>query len=205
MTKDLIVYSIDGVIPVVHPAAYVHPSAVLIGDVIVGSGCYVGPCASLRGDFGRLILKEGANVQDSCVMHGFPNADTVIEKNGHIGHGAIIHGCHVGENALIGMNAVVMDGVLIGESTVVAASSFIKAGTVIPARVLVAGAPAKILRPLREDELKWKITGTKAYHDLTLRSLKSMKSTPPLAAVDPDRKRLEVKDFDVLIPKHKSS
>ena len=104
------VYSIDGVIPVVHPEAYVHPTAVLIGDVIIGPGCYVGPCACLRGDFGRLVLERGSNLQDGCVMHGFPNTDTVIEQDGHVGHGAILHGCRIGRDALVGMNAVVMDG-----------------------------------------------------------------------------------------------
>jgi phenylacetic acid degradation protein len=103
------VYAFDGIIPVVHPSAFVHPAAILIGDVIVGPRCYVGPAACLRGDFGRLILGEGTNIQDTCVMHGFPNTDTVVEANGHIGHGAVLHGCHVGRNVLIGMNAVIMD------------------------------------------------------------------------------------------------
>ena len=87
--SELTVYAIDGLTPVVHPDAYVHPSAVLIGDVIIGARCYIGPCACLRGDFGRLILHDGANVQDTCVLHGFPGADTVIEEDGHIGHGAV--------------------------------------------------------------------------------------------------------------------
>ncbi len=105
-------YSIDGVTPVVDPGAYVHPTAVLIGDVIVGPGCYVGPCASLRGDFGRIALHAGANVQDTCVVHGFPLADTVVEEDGHIGHGAVLHACVVRRGALVGMNAVVMDEAL---------------------------------------------------------------------------------------------
>jgi phenylacetic acid degradation protein len=122
------VYAIDGLVPVIDPSAYVHPSAVLIGDVIVGPGCYVGPCASLRGDFGRLILGRGANVQDTCVMHGFPGTDTVIEEDGHIGHGAVLHGCRIGRNALVGMNAVIMDNAVLGESSIVAACAFVKAG-----------------------------------------------------------------------------
>ncbi|MDB5958755.1 MAG: paaY, partial [Massilia sp.] len=122
------VYEINGITPVVHPTAYVHPSAVLIGDVIVGPRCYVGPLASLRGDFGRLILEEGANLQDCCVMHGFPGDDTVVEVDGHIGHGAILHGCHVKRNAMVGMNCVVMDQAVVGEDSIIAANSFIKAG-----------------------------------------------------------------------------
>ena len=121
-------YAIDGVIPVVDPTAYVHPSAVLIGDVIVGPGCYVGPCASLRGDFGRLILEAGANLQDTCVMHGFPGTDTVVGKNGHIGHGAVLHGCTVRRDALVGMNAVLMDEAEIGAEAIVAACAFVPAG-----------------------------------------------------------------------------
>ncbi|HEX6012699.1 MAG TPA: phenylacetic acid degradation protein PaaY, partial [Geminicoccaceae bacterium] len=123
------VYAIEGIAPVVHPTAFVHPTAVLIGDVIVGPRCYVGPVASLRGDFGRLILGEGANLQDTCVMHGFPNTDTVVEEDGHIGHGAVLHGCRIGRNVLVGMNAVVMDGAEIGESSIVAAMAFVRANT----------------------------------------------------------------------------
>jgi len=73
------VYEIDGIVPVVDPTAFVHPSAVLIGDVIVGPGCYIGPCASLRGDFGHIEVRAGANVQDACVLHGFPGVGTIVD------------------------------------------------------------------------------------------------------------------------------
>ncbi|STW14975.1 phenylacetic acid degradation protein PaaY [Klebsiella pneumoniae subsp. rhinoscleromatis] len=96
------IYQIDGLTPVVPEESYVHPTAVLIGDVILGKGVYVGPNASLRGDFGRIVVKDGANIQDNCVMHGFPGQDTVVEEEGHIGHGAILHGCVIGRNALVG-------------------------------------------------------------------------------------------------------
>lgn len=189
---SLRVYAIDGIVPVVDPTAFVHPSAVLIGDVIIGPGCYVGPCACLRGDFGRLILERGANLQDTCVMHGFPGTDTVVEENGHIGHGAVLHGCRIGRNALVGMNAVIMDNAVIGESTIVAACAFVKAGAEIPARSLVAGMPAKVIRQLSEEEIAWKSDGTKTYQDLTRRSLESMHETAPLTAVEADRKRIQV-------------
>lgn len=188
------VYAIDGIVPVVDPTAYVHPSAVLIGDVIIGPGCYVGPCASLRGDFGRLILEAGANLQDTCVMHGFPGTDTVVEENGHIGHGAVLHGCRVGRNALIGMNAVIMDNAVIGEASIVAASAFVKAGQEIPARTLVAGMPAKIIRPLSDEEIAWKSDGTRTYQDLTRRCLAGMVETDPLTEVEAGRKRIEMPD-----------
>ena len=191
---SLRVYAIDGIVPVVDPTAYVHPSAVLIGDVIVGPGCYVGPCASLRGDFGRLILEAGANLQDTCVMHGFPGTDTVVGENGHIGHGAVLHGCRVGRNALVGMNAVIMDNAVIGEASIIAASAFVKASEVVPDGVLVAGVPAKVIRPLSDEEMAWKAEGSKTYQDLTRRCLATLVETAPLAAMEADRKRIVMPD-----------
>ncbi|MGL1832111.1 phenylacetic acid degradation protein PaaY [Rhodocyclaceae bacterium SMB388] len=190
-------YEIDGRKPVIDPSAFVHPDAVLIGDVIIGPRCYVAPLASLRGDFGRIVLEEGSNVQDSCVMHGFPGTDTVVEVDGHVGHGAVLHGCHVGRNALIGMNAVVMDNAIVGDSAMVAACAFVKAGMEVPPRMLAAGMPAKILRELSEQELTWKVDGTRCYHDLTLRNLSTLKPCEPLTEIDADRKRF---DFPGVIP-----
>ena len=197
--KQLKVYAIDGIVPVVDPTAYVHPSAVLIGDVIVGPDCYVGPCACLRGDFGRLILERGSNLQDTCVMHGFPGTDTVVEEDGHIGHGAVLHGCRVGRNALVGMNTVIMDNAVIGESSIVAAAAFVKAGVEIPPRMLVAGVPAKAIRPLTDEEMRWKSASTATYQDLTRRSLATMEETVPLTAVETDRKRIHMPDVVPLV------
>lgn len=184
------VYSIDGVVPVIDPSAFVHPDAVLIGDVIVGPGCYIAPCACLRGDYNRIRLEEGVNVQDTCVIHGFPEVDVVIEKGGHIGHGAILHSCTVKENALIGMNAVVMDNAVIGENAIVAASSFVKAGFVVPSAVLAAGVPAKLLRDLTDEEIAWKVSATKLYQTLTVRSMRSMQSVEPLLYEERGRGRV---------------
>lgn len=192
-------YAIDGVRPVVDPSAYVHPSAVLIGDVIVGPGVYVGPCASLRGDFGRLVLKSGANVQDTCVMHGFPADDTVVEENGHIGHGAVLHGCVVRRDALVGMNAVIMDEAEVGEASIVAACAFVRAGQRLPARSLIAGLPAKVVRALSDDEIAWKLEGTLTYQDLTRRSLATMIEVSPLTAIEPDRPRVQAPPVQTLI------
>jgi len=185
-------YEIDGFVPVIDPAAYVHPTAVLIGDVIVGPRCYVGPAASLRGDFGRIELRAGANLQDTCVMHGFPATDTVIEEDGHIGHGAVLHGCVIRRNALVGMNAVVMDEAVVGESSIVAACAFVKAGMKIPPRSLVAGVPARVMRELTADEMAWKVEGTRQYHDLAVRALATLREVTPLAAPEPDRRRLQL-------------
>jgi len=187
-------YEIDGIRPVVHATAYLHPTAVLIGDVIIGAGCYIGPACSLRGDFGRLVVKDGANIQDTCVMHGFPGTDTVVEVDGHIGHGAVLHGCNIGRNAMVGMNAVVMDKAQIGESAIVAASAFVKAGMEVPPRVLVAGVPARVVRELREQELEWKVEGTRTYQALAVRSVTTMREVEPLAEVEVDRKRMTFPD-----------
>ncbi len=177
------VYSIDGIIPVIHPTAYVHPTAVLIGNVVVGPRCYVGPLASLRGDFGRIIMNEGSNVQDNCILHGFPESDTIVDIDGHVGHGAILHSCKVGRNALIGMNSVVMDDAVVGENSFVGANSFVKAGMIIPPNCLVMGSPAKVLRDLREDEIKWKHKGTLQYQALAVRCLQTMQVVDPLTEV----------------------
>ena len=191
----LTVWAIDGAIPVVDPTAYVHPTAVLIGDVIIGPGCYVGPTACLRGDFGRLEMRAGSNVQDGCILHAFPGNGTVVEEDGHIGHGAILHGCIVKRNALVGMNAVVNDNAVICESAIVAALAFVKAEMIVPPRMLVAGVPARILRELTEDELAWKIEGTQSYQELTRRSFATMRATPPLSAPEPERKRIELPEL----------
>jgi phenylacetic acid degradation protein len=168
---------------------------VLIGDVWVGPGVYVGPCASLRGDFGRLVLEAGSNVQDNCTLHGFPGADTVVEADGHIGHGAVLHGCVVRRGALVGMNAVVMDEAEIGEQAIVAASAFVRAGFKVPPRTLVAGVPGKVLRELTEQEIAWKHDGTLIYQALVPRCHASLREVQPLAADDRGRRRLTEADF----------
>ena len=188
-------YSIEGVIPVVDPSAYVHPTAVLIGDVVIGANCYVGPNAS----FGRIILHQGANVQDNCVMHGFPLQDTVVEENGHIGHGAVLHSCVVRRDALVGMNAVVMDEAEVGERAIVAACALVPAGMKIASQSLVAGVPAKVLRPLRDDEVAWKLAGTKTYQNLTERCLATLQEVQPLTELDTNRPTLHAPDIKPLI------
>jgi phenylacetic acid degradation protein len=186
------VYAIDGVTPVVHPSAFVHESAVLIGDVIVGAHAYLGPCASLRGDFGRIVVEEGANVQDSCLLHGFPGKDTEVGRGATIGHGAVLHGCVIGAGALVGMNAVVNDNAVVGEESIVAALAFVRAEAKIPPRSLAAGIPARVMRRLGADELRWKTDNAELYRQLALRSHTTMKRVPALAEVEAVRKHIEV-------------
>ena len=190
----LTVYAIDGITPVVDPTAFVHESAVLIGDVIVGAGAYIGPCACLRGDFGRIVIAPGANVQDTCVLHGFPGKDTVVGEAANIGHGAVLHGCVIGRGALIGMNSVVNDNAEIGEYAVVAAMAFVKAESIIAARMLVAGTPAKVIRQMQDTEVQWMQRNVTMYQQLAVRSHASMQKVPALTAPEPNRKRLDFPD-----------
>jgi phenylacetic acid degradation protein len=185
------VYSLEGVIPVVDPTAFIHPQAVLIGDVVVGPGCYVGPGAALRGDMGRIVIGAGSNVQDNCVMHTFPAKEVVLEEESHIGHGAVLHGCTVKRGALVGINAVVMDDVVVGEESLVGAAAFVRAGFVVPRRALVTGAPARVIRQLTDEEVAWKAVGTREYQELAARCLASLTECEPLTAVAAGRERLQ--------------
>jgi len=163
--------------------------------VIIGPDCYIGPAACLRGDFGRIEIRRGANLQDTCVAHGFPGTDTIVEEDGHIGHGAVLHGCIVRRNALVGMNAVINDSAEIGESAIVAAMAFVKARMRVPPRTLVAGVPARVLRELDDTELAWKIEATKSYQELARRSLATLQATTALSAPEPGRKRIELPEL----------
>ena len=178
------IYSIDGVVPVVDPTAYVHPTATLIGDVIVGANCYVGPGASLRGDMGRILMKPRSNMQDNCIAHTFAGGETVLEEEANVGHGAVLHGCRLGRSVLIGMNAVVMDGAEIGDFAFVAALAFVRAGFKVPPKTVAAGIPAKILRDLKDEEIRWKRDGDEDYQNIIRRSHASLARVQPLARLD---------------------
>lgn len=176
-------YAIDGVVPVVLAGAFVHPDATLIGNVIIRAGAYIGPATSLRGDMGAVDVGAGANVQDGCVLHTYPGRNVIIEEDGHIGHGAVLHGCHIGRGALVGMGAVVMDEVVVGEQAFVGACSFVPAGMEVPARRVAAGIPAEIRRELTETDLAWKANGTRLYQELARRSLSTLVETQPLSEI----------------------
>lgn len=195
-------YAIDGVVPVVDPTAFVHETAVLIGDVIIGPGCYIGPHASLRGDFGRIIVGEGSNVQDSAVIHAFPGEDCVLEPASHVGHAAVLHGCRIGSYALIGIGATILDGASIGADCLVGAGALVTAGTVVPERSLVLGSPAKVVRELDDETVAWKRNGTHVYQQLAVRSRETLVPVTPLAAVEENRPRVST-GSDVSQPLHK--
>ena len=185
------IYALDDFIPVIHPSSFIHPSAEIIGDVIVEANCYIGPNAVLRGDFGRIHVCANSNVQDACVLHSFPKKDCYLEPFSHIGHGAILHGCLIGENALIGMNAVVMDDAKIGAESIVAASAFVKSKFSCEPRSMVVGTPAKIIRQLTEQEVNWKTAGTLEYINLAKRCVNSLREVEPLKEIQNDRPRFQ--------------
>ena len=150
-------------------------------------GVYVGPFAALRADFGGIRIQKNANVQYSCTIHGFPDSVTLVEEYGHIGHGAILHGCIIGKNVLVGMNSVILDEAEIGENTIIGANSTVKAKAKIPENSLALGSPAKVIRSLDAKEIAWKTKGTEQYIELTQRCLSSMHEILPLSEVSADR------------------
>lgn len=182
-------YAFNGLRPVVDRSSFVHPQASLIGDVIVGPGCYIAPFASLRGDFGRIVVVADASVQDACVLHGSAEQDCIIGRGATIGHGAVIHGCHIGENALIGMNSVVLDGSHVGDECLVGANSLVKGGQVIAPRQLLAGNPARVIRALDPAEIGWRNDGDGEYQRLAREALATLVECTPLTEAEVDRPR----------------
>lgn len=160
------VYSFKDIIPVVHPSSFVHPLAAVTGNVIIGKNCYIGPGAAIRGDWGKIIIEEGCNVQENCTIHMFPGVTVLLSEGAHIGHGAIIHGSRIGKNCLVGMNAVIMDNVELGDECIVGALTFIRQDEKIPSRSLVAGNPGKIIKKVSDEMIAWKTEGTNLYRQL---------------------------------------
>lgn len=183
-------YAFEGICPVVHPTSFLHPTASLIGDVIVGPGCYIGAGASLRGDFGRIVVEGDSSIQDNCTLHTGSGSDCVIGRGATIGHGSIVHGAAVGENALVGMNAVILDEAIIGAECLVGALSLVKSDMRAPARSLIAGNPAKVVRTMPTDNIIWKNDGEGEYQRLARQSLFDFIECEPLPEPEPDRRRM---------------
>lgn len=182
------IYEFNGIRPVVHESSFVHPMAVVTGSVVIGRDCYIGPGAALRGDWGSIILEDGCNVQENCIIHMFPGITVRLHKGAHIGHGAIIHGATIGENTLVGMNAVIMDNAIIGAESIIGALTFIKEGENIPSRSLVAGNPSKILKQVSDEMLSWKTEGTSLYQQLPAQLQQTLKECAPLREIPAQRK-----------------
>lgn len=182
------IYEFQGFIPVVDKSSFVHPLAAVIGNVIIGKNCYVGPGAAIRGDWGQIILEDGVNVQENCTVHMFPGKSITLKERAHVGHGAIIHGANLGRNCLIGMNTVIMDDAVIGDECIVGAMAFVSAETIIPKRSLVVGNPAKIIKQVSDDMIAWKTKGTELYMKLPADCHKSLREVEPLREIPENMK-----------------
>ena len=185
------VYEFEGIRPVIHESAFVHPNATVTGRVIIGRDVYIGPGAALRGDFGAIELHDGCNVQENCTVHMFPGVTVVLEEAAHVGHGAIIHGARIGRNSLIGMNAVIMDNAVIGEGAIVGALSFVPEGMVVSDRMIAVGNPARMVKEVSDEMLAWKTEGTKVYQALPARMHATLRPCEPLRAIPTDRPELQ--------------
>jgi carbonic anhydrase/acetyltransferase-like protein (isoleucine patch superfamily) len=181
------IYQFDNFIPVIHESAFIHPQAVVTGNVIIGKDVYIGPGAAIRGDWGQIIIEDGCNVQENCTIHMFPGVTVLLKEGAHIGHGAIIHGATIGRNSLVGMNAVIMDNVQLGDECVVGALTFIKADEIIPPRSVVVGNPAKIVKEVTDEMIQWKTEGTQLYQQLPGEMRLGWKECEPLREIPPGR------------------
>ena len=181
-------FEFDGYRPVVHESAFVHDSATIIGNVIIGRDVYVGPSAAIRGDWGGIVIEDGCNVQETCVIHSFPGVTVLLETGAHIGHGAVIHGAHIGRNVLVGMNAVVMDRAKIGAGCIVGALTFVPTDMIIEERKIIVGNPARVVKDVSDEMLAWKTEGTKLYQQLPARLHETLVRCEPLRTVPDDRR-----------------
>ncbi len=188
-------FEFNGYKPVVHPSAFVHPQANVTGNVIIGAKVYIGPGAVLRGDWGQIVVEDGCNVQENCVVHIFPGKTVYLREGAHIGHGAVVHGATVGKNSLVGMNAVLMDDVEVGENCIIGALCFVPANTKIPDQKLVVGNPAKIIKDLSDEMVSWKTEGTALYQKLPAECKKSLLQCQPLTEIPADLKVQDFSDF----------
>ncbi|MEX0844507.1 MAG: transferase hexapeptide repeat family protein [Balneolaceae bacterium] len=181
------IYEFNGYKPIIHETTFIHPQAAVTGNVIIGKDVYIGPGAAIRGDWGKIVIKDGCNVQENCTIHMFPGVTVTLEKSAHVGHGAIIHGAHLGKNCLIGMNAVVMDNVKIGKECIIGALAFVPEGMDIPDRKVVVGNPAKIVKDVTDEMAEWKTKGTELYQQLPKELRDTLKECEPLREVPEDR------------------
>src|ERR1043165_9095993 len=184
------VYSFNNYIPVIHESSFIHPLAAVTGNVIIGKNCYVGPGAAIRGDWGKIIIEDGCNIQESCTIHMFPGLTVQLKEAAHIGHGAIVHGAVIGKNCLVGMNAVIMDHVELGDECIVGALSFIKENEKIPPRSLLAGNPAKIIKQVTDEMIDGKTAGTKLYQQFPSDMMNAGKAWEPLREVPPHQNEM---------------
>ena len=163
-------FSFEGKRPVVHPTAFIAPTAVLIGDVTVEENASVWYNAVLRADFSAIVIRRGANVQDGSVIHATPAAGSDIGAGATVGHVCVIHAASLGEEALVGNGATILDGARIGARAMVAAGALVPPGTEIPEGMLAVGVPAKVRGPVAGTPAeRWVRANPRAYQALAQR------------------------------------
>jgi carbonic anhydrase/acetyltransferase-like protein (isoleucine patch superfamily) len=167
------IYQLDGKSPKISKTSYVHPQAVIIGNVEIGSHCFVGPGAVLRGDFGRIKIGEKTIIQENCILHVGVNETTSIHDHVIITHGAVVHDVTLKPYVVVGMGAILMHGVFVEDHVLIGAGSLVKEGVHIRSRTVVAGSPARIIKPLSNEQKKGIHRGVKLYQDLLKRYLKT--------------------------------
>lgn len=136
-----------------HPSSLIFPGAVVVGDVALGENCSVWFNAVLRANEAPITIGDGTNIQDNATLHVSEDQPLTVGKDVTVGHGAVLHSCTVGDGALIGMGAIVLDGAVVEENAMVAAGALVAPRTVIPAGTLAVGSPAKVKRPLTQEEI----------------------------------------------------
>lgn len=179
------IYEFEGKRPRIDASAYISPEATIIGDVVIGKGCYIAPGARLRGDWGSIIVGAYSNIQENCVIHAAPDETAVLGERSHIGHGAILHGPVLEDHVTVGMGAIVMDGVKIGTGSCIGAGSLVTAGSVIPPGRLFVGVPAKDRGKIDEEMEKYLQWGTGVYIALPPRCFKGLTLLDMKDVVDP--------------------
>ncbi len=158
-------FELGGKRPTIHPDAYIAPTAVLIGDVVIGAGASVWFGAVLRGDEAQISVGDGANIQDNVVIHCALNLPTVIEKDASVGHSAQLEGCVVEQGAVVGMGATMLQRSRLGAGSLLAAGAVLAEGTEVPPGHMAAGVPAKVKKPLDGSSGNWVGITAKHYRD----------------------------------------
>lgn len=169
------IYEFEGHRPKIATTSFVSETAAVIGQVEIGEHVFIGPGASIRGDWGKIIVGNGVNLQDNCTLHVRPDDRLIIGDNCRIAHGAVIHNCVLQSGVTVGMNGVVSDFAEIGEWTLIGEGTVIPMRAIIPARKIVVGVPGKIIGDLTDkhlEQLKW---SNKIYRELAERMIKSCK------------------------------
>jgi phenylacetic acid degradation protein len=166
------IYKFEKKIPKIAKTSYVHPQAAIIGDVEIADGCFIGAGAVLRGDFGKVSIGRGTSIQENCVIH-VGGRMVSIGSDVIIAHGAILHDTTIKPYVLVGMGSILMSGVVCEDHVMIAAGSIVKENFHIPSNVVVAGNPARMIKPLSDDQRERIHQGVKTYQDLVKRYKKT--------------------------------